>query len=97
MADVGDPAVALMMDGRLIAAARLQVAGSNQLHVARFGRRADHLLLCTSDAWVCEKKNRKQGCEFKATAHVPPRLFKANLRWLSRTIAQPWAAPNTRP
>src|SRR3954452_21452222 len=82
MADIGDPAVALMMDGRLIAAACLQVAGSNQLHVAGFGRRPNHLLLRTSDAWACEKKNREPGSEFKATAHVPPRLFKANLRWL---------------
>ena len=37
MADIGDPAVALMMDGRLIGAARLQVAGSNQLHVGASG------------------------------------------------------------
>ena len=50
MADIGDPAVALMMDGRLIGAARLQVAGSDQLHVEGFGRRADHLLLRGSDA-----------------------------------------------
>src|SRR6185436_9078703 len=83
MADIGDPAVALMMDGRLITAARLQVVGSNQLHVEGFGRRADHLLLRTSDAGACEKNNRERGCELKATAHVPPRLFKANLRWLN--------------
>jgi hypothetical protein len=50
VADIGDPAVALMMDGGLIAAARLQVVGSNQLHVEGFGRRADYLLLRTSDA-----------------------------------------------
>jgi hypothetical protein len=39
-----------MMDGGLIAAACLQVAGSNQLHVEGFGRRADYLLLRASDA-----------------------------------------------
>ena len=45
MADIGDPAVALMMDGRLIGAARLQIVVADQLHVGGFGRRADHLLL----------------------------------------------------
>ena len=45
MADIGDPAVALVMDGRLIGAARLQVVGADQLHVGGFRRRADHLLL----------------------------------------------------
>ncbi len=82
MADIGDPAVALMMDGRLIAAARLQVVGSDQPHVESFRRRADHLLLRKSGAGACKKNDREPGCEFKATAHVPPPLFKANLRWL---------------
>ena len=45
MADIGDLAVALVMDGRLIGAARLQVAIADQLHVLGFGRRADLLLL----------------------------------------------------
>jgi hypothetical protein len=34
-----------MMDGRLIGAARLQIVGSDQLHVGGFGRRTDDLLL----------------------------------------------------
>jgi len=97
MADIGDPAVALMMDGRLIAAARLQVAGSDQLHVESFGWCADHLLLRASDAGACKEKNRESDCEFETTAHVPPQLFKANLRWLRTTIPQRTAAPNTRP
>ena len=45
MADIGDPAVALVMDGRLIGAAGLQVVVPDQLHVGGFGRRPDHLLL----------------------------------------------------
>jgi hypothetical protein len=95
VADIGDPAVALMMDGGLIGAARLQVVASDQLHVAGFRRRADHLLLCTRDA--CEEIDGETGCEFESTAHVPPPLFKANLRWLTMTISQRPAAPNTRP
>ncbi len=43
MTDIGDPAVALMMDGRLIGAARLQIAVADELHVGGFGRRADFL------------------------------------------------------
>ena len=81
VADIGDVAIALAMDDRLIGAARLQIAGSNQLHVERFGRRADHLLLRLS-ARASEKIDRAPGCEFEAIAHVPPRLFKTNLRWL---------------
>jgi hypothetical protein len=45
VADIGDPAIALMMDGRLIGAAGLQIIGADQLHVGGFGRRPDHLLL----------------------------------------------------
>jgi len=45
MSDIGDPAVALMMDGRLIGAARLLIVAADQFHVGGFGRRADHLLL----------------------------------------------------
>jgi hypothetical protein len=45
MADIGDIAVALVMDGRLIGAARLEIAGADELHVGSFRRRADQLLL----------------------------------------------------
>ena len=76
MADIGDPAIALMMDRRLIGAARLQIAGSNQLHVLGFGRRADHLLLGVSDARAREAIDREPGCEFDATAHVPPQQYE---------------------
>src|SRR3954466_10177102 len=50
MADIGDPAVALVVDGGLIGATRLQVAGPDQLHVGSFRRSADYLLLRTSAA-----------------------------------------------
>ena len=53
MADIGDPAVALMMDGRLIGAARLQIVVADQLHVGGFRRRADHLLLRVNDDRTC--------------------------------------------
>jgi hypothetical protein len=49
MADIGDPALALMMDGRLIGAARLQVVIADQFHVGGFGRRADDLALSLRD------------------------------------------------
>ena len=41
MADIGDPAVALMMDGRLIGAACLQVVVADEPHIAGFRRVAD--------------------------------------------------------
>src|ERR1700744_1778003 len=76
MADIGDPAVALMMDGRLIGAARLQIAVPDQLHVGSFGRRPDLLAL-----GMCPAAEQEQGCEagcrFDVTVHVfPPRLSK---------------------
>ena len=46
MADIGDPALALLVDGRLVGAARLKVAPAEQLHVGGFGRVAHFLLLC---------------------------------------------------
>ena len=45
VSDIGDPAVALMVDGRLIGASRLQVVAPDQPHVRRLGGRADHLRL----------------------------------------------------
>ena len=41
MADIGDVAVALLMNGRLIGAARLQVVHADEAHVLGFGRIAD--------------------------------------------------------
>ena len=45
MADIGDVAVALLVDDRLVGAARLQVVVADQAHVLGFGRSADALLL----------------------------------------------------
>jgi hypothetical protein len=46
MADIGDVAIALVMDRRLIGAAALKVIVSDQAHVHRLGRRPDLLLGC---------------------------------------------------
>ena len=70
MADIGDPAVALVMDGRLIGAARLQVVASDQPHVGGFRRRADHLLLRGSDAAGRNEGDAENCGEFDVTAHA---------------------------
>ena len=44
MADIGDVAIALAMDGRLIGAAPLKVIVADQAHVHRLGWRPDLLL-----------------------------------------------------
>ena len=41
VADIGDVAVALLVDGRLVGAARLQVVHADEAHVVGFGRIAD--------------------------------------------------------
>ena len=62
MADIGEIAVALMHDGRLIGAARLQVVVADQAHVAGFRRRADLLHLAVGGG--CEPERRQHGgCE----------------------------------
>src|SRR6185437_1505011 len=53
MADIGDVAVALVMDGRLIGAARLQIAVTDQPHVLGFARCADLLLLGLPATCAC--------------------------------------------
>ena len=60
MADIGDPAVALAVDRRLIGAARLQVAPAGQPHVRGFRRRADLLLLGVCRARQDQKTDDKQ-------------------------------------
>ena len=57
MADIGDPAVALVMDGRLIGAARLQVVIPDQPHVGGFRRRADRLALRIGGAAACDESD----------------------------------------
>src|SRR5258707_11066947 len=41
VAHIGDVAIALLMDGRLVGAARLQIAVADKAHVGDFGRIAD--------------------------------------------------------
>src|SRR5207237_2599539 len=60
MPDIGDVAIALVLDDRLVGAARLKVAVADQPHVARLRRIADLLALRRSrggerDA-TCEKR-----------------------------------------
>jgi hypothetical protein len=43
MANIGDPAVALVVDGRLIRAAPLQVIAADEAHVVGFRRSANLL------------------------------------------------------
>ena len=77
MADIGDPAVALMMDGRLIGAARLQIVAADQFHVGGLGRRPDHLALGKSGAAAGKESDTQISGEFDATAHVfPPGLTR---------------------
>ena len=57
VADVGDPAVALLLDHGLIGAAGLQVVVADQLHVVVF-RRTLGRTLCSRG---CRKENRQGG------------------------------------
>ena len=61
MADVGDPALSLVMNRRLIGAARLQVVIANELHIAFFfllrlsrGRKANR-------RWPARRRQRAPG------------------------------------
>ena len=98
MADIGDPAVALMMNGGLIGAARLQVVTPHQFHVGRFRRRPDHLarydlaLGMGAGAGRDQKyresreKYRESICQFETTGHVfSTQVFKTNLRWSAQS------------
>src|SRR5204862_7810959 len=81
MADIGDETVALLVDGRLVGAACLQVAPAGQLHVGGLGRRADLLL-----------RRRRKG-EEKETDPQPPMLHGVS-PWLVPIIRpQPWSRP----
>src|SRR3954453_3119107 len=60
VSDIGDPAVALMMDGWLIGTARLQIIAADQPHVGGFGRSSDYLLLRFS-AGTAGEENPQSG------------------------------------
>ena len=72
MSDIGDPAVALTMDGRLIGATRLQIIAADQPHVGGFGRSSDRLLLRFSDAAAGEENHR--GGRYQDRCHPLERL-----------------------
>ncbi|MGB6956903.1 MAG: hypothetical protein WBE54_16845, partial [Bradyrhizobium sp.] len=84
---IGDPAVALMMNGRLVGASALQIVIAHKPHIGRFGRGPD--LLCIDLLFwlnglalsLCGAAENEQGCEadcrFDVSVHVfPPRLLK---------------------
>ena len=81
MADVGDVAVTLLRDGRLICAARLQVVLSDQPHVLGFGRRTDFLLLRQCRRMACKrpsKRARSDQRNLQTPPHPrPPWIFAA--------------------
>jgi hypothetical protein len=74
MADIGDPAIALAMDGGLVGAARLQVGPADQPHVGGFRRGADLLLLCNSGGkWV--RRDQKTDDEQSLPRHGVLRVW----------------------
>ena len=62
MADIGDVTVALVMDGRLVGAAFLQVVEADEAHVRRLRRIADFRFLRKREWNECdpEKRDEKQ-------------------------------------
>src|SRR5947209_2551510 len=68
MPDIGDPALALLLDRRLIGAARLQIARADEAHVERLWRIAD--LRSFSE---CGPAAEHGGCERRCYVH--PRAF----------------------
>src|SRR5207248_6085870 len=74
VSDIGDPAVALMMDGRLIGAARLQIIAADQPHVEGFGRSSDYLLLRFSAGTAGEEKDRGGRDQQSPMTHVVTQL-----------------------
>src|SRR5262249_32616717 len=60
MADIGDPALALAMNRRLIGAARLQIAPADQPHVGGFGGCPDFLLLRVCNTGGEQETNDEQ-------------------------------------
>ena len=83
MSDIGNPAVALMMDGRLISAARLQVVSPDKFHIGGLGRSPDRLRLGMSAGAERNQKYPERCRQFDVTGHVfPPQAIETNLCWL---------------
>jgi len=78
MSDIGDVTIALVVDGRLIGAAPLQIVIADQFHVGGFGRSPDHLLLRMDTAAGGESNRNQRGDKSPALHPVPPQMFKAN-------------------
>ena len=89
MADIGDVAVALLVDGGLIGAAGLQVVIADQPHVHRLGRIADLLLLRQS-------RRRQQGRSSQSERHRRPTQW-SSLHVKSSLRLGPRNLPGMRP
>src|SRR4029077_18181221 len=78
VADIGDVAVALLMDGRLIGRARLQVVHTDEAHVGGFGRIADLRRLGERGG---EQKRSHRKCQRMTKHRDPPHdlLLASNL------------------
>ena len=76
MADVGDPAAALLVNDGLVGAAALQIVVADELHVALLGFVLRHGLADERDA-----ERRKAGDVLRATIRHDPLL-----QWFSRRL-----------
>ena len=94
MADIGDPAVALMMDGRLIGAACLQIVAADQPHVRGFRRRADHLLLRLRATRAGEEDQRDRNAACNSYCSHP--IVQSQSALAGRDDSTPRRRANTR-
>ena len=69
VADVGDPAISLFVDDRLVRASRLQIAEADQLHVVHFGPLLRRHTVIPNDAERAESDRDHRGRQMRAS-HV---------------------------
>jgi hypothetical protein len=69
MSDIGDPAVSLMMNRRLIGASRLQIVDPDELHVGGLRGSADQLLLCVHAAAARAENGPNTRGQLETMAH----------------------------
>ena len=82
MADIGDPTAALLVDGRLVSRARLQIAPAEQLHVRGFRRRTHFLLLGVRGARCQQETDDQQSVPHHG---APP---WSDVAFLAETVRQ---------
>ncbi len=86
MADIGDPALALVMDGRLVGAARLQIVGADEAHVGRFRRRADFLRLRHLQLQRAGEKPARYASRTQAVMFPPIRVLSRSTPAFAKDI-----------